>query len=103
MMADCRRARGDSFTPCRFMWGQPPSAVRSSAARLALASEPTSASSSSSNTKGRPRAAGVETTAEDIRFLGRFQGAPGLGFDWSRGGVFAFYSPLRILHLRDGF
>jgi hypothetical protein len=31
----------------------------------------------------------VETTAEDIRFLGRFQGTPG----WSRGGIFAFYSP----------
>jgi hypothetical protein len=45
----------------------------------------------------------VETTAEDIRFLGRFQGTPGLEFDWSRGGVFAFYSPLRILPPEDGF
>jgi hypothetical protein len=49
----------------------------------------TSASASFSKTKGRPRAAEVETTAEDIRFLGRFQGTPGL----SRGGSFAFYSP----------
>src|ERR1700757_3415952 len=36
------------------------------------------ASASSSKRKGRPRAAEVETTAEDIKFLGRFQGAPGL-------------------------
>src|SRR6201997_4415082 len=36
------------------------------------------ASASSSKTKGRPRAAEVETTAEDIRFLGKFQGTPGL-------------------------
>jgi hypothetical protein len=57
-----------------------------------------------SKTKGRPRAAEVETTAEDIRFLGRFQGTPGLGYtDWSRGGVFAFYSPLEILLRRGGF
>src|SRR5579862_1714270 len=41
-------------------------------------SERTSPSASSSKTKGRPRAAEVETTAEDIRFLGRFQGTPGL-------------------------
>jgi hypothetical protein len=46
----------------------------------------------------------VETTAEDIRFLGRFQGTPGLEFvDWSRGGIFAFYSPLGILPRREGF
>jgi hypothetical protein len=45
----------------------------------------------------------VETTAEDIRFLGRFQGTPGLEFDWSRGGVFAFYSPMEILLRREGF
>src|SRR6202140_4370397 len=57
----------------------------------------TSGTASVSKTKGRPRAAEVETTAEDIRFLGRFQGTPG----WSRGGSFAFYSPMKIL-LRGG-
>src|SRR5579864_3061294 len=38
----------------------------------------THGTASSSKTKGRPRAAEVETTAEDIRFLGKFQGTPGL-------------------------
>jgi len=52
--------------------------------------------SSTSNTKGRPWAAEVETTAEDIKFLGKFQGAPG----WEgRGGVFAFCSPFKIVRL----
>jgi hypothetical protein len=59
----------------------------------------TSATASSSKRKGRPRAAEVETTAEDIRSSEDFQGTPGLG----RGGIFAFYSPLRILLLGFGF
>jgi hypothetical protein len=35
----------------------------------------------------------VETTAEDIKFLGRFQGTPGL----DAAEAFAFYSPKKIL------
>src|SRR5579862_1829702 len=63
----------------------------------------TLASASSSKRKGRPRAAEVETTAEDIKFLGRFQGAPGLISGLSRGGepaIFAFCSPSKILAYR---
>jgi hypothetical protein len=41
-------------------------------------SKDTSGSGSSSKIKGRPRAAEVESTAEDIKFLGKFQGTPGL-------------------------
>jgi hypothetical protein len=54
-----------------------------------------SSTSSVSKTKGRPWAAEVETTAEDIDSSGKFQGTPGPD---SPGGSFAFYSPLRILH-----
>jgi hypothetical protein len=57
----------------------------------------TGAPSFSSKIKGRPWAAEVETTAEDIKFLGKFQGTPAFG---SRQAVFAFYSPNRILRLR---
>ena len=63
----------------------------------------TSGTALASKTKGRPRAAEVETTAEDIRFLGRFQGTPGLVLRLGRGGVFAFYSPIKILLRRGGF
>jgi hypothetical protein len=59
----------------------------------------TSASFSATKTKGRPWAAEVETTAEDIDSSGRFQGTPGFG---SPGGVFAFYSPMKILRLSSG-
>jgi hypothetical protein len=38
----------------------------------------------------------VETTAEDINSSGKFQGTPGLE---SPRGIFAFYSPFRILRL----
>jgi hypothetical protein len=54
----------------------------------------TPAASSTSKTKGRPWAAEVETTAEDIDSSGKFQGTPGLD---SPRGVFAFCSPFRIL------
>jgi hypothetical protein len=54
----------------------------------------TSAISSTSKTKGRPWAAEVENTAEDINSSESFQGTPGLE---SPGGIFAFYSPLEIL------
>jgi hypothetical protein len=38
------------------------------------------------------------------KILGRFQGTPGLEcIDWSRGGVFAFYSPFKILLRRERF
>jgi hypothetical protein len=40
----------------------------------------TSGADSSSKIKRRRWAAEVETTAEDIKFLEKFQGAPGLGF-----------------------
>ena len=53
----------------------------------------------SSKTKGRPRAAVVENTAEDIKFLGKISGNAGLK---GLGGVFSFYSPLRILQLPGG-
>src|ERR1700690_2205654 len=81
------------------MWGRPPPAVRSSSARP-LDGKPTSGSASSSKTKGRPRAAGVETTAEDIRFLGRFQGTPGLEF--LAGAAEAFSLFIRLLEFCSG-
>src|SRR5258708_4845119 len=61
------------ITPCRFMWDQPPSAVRSSAAQRALDGKAGSALllTFAIKDKRRPRAAGVETTAEDIRLLRR--------------------------------
>jgi len=39
--------------------------------------------------KEEPKAAGVETTAEDIKFLGRFQGTPGLKFGLEPRSAFA--------------
>jgi hypothetical protein len=56
----------------------------------------TGAPSFSSKIKGRPWAAEVETTAEDINSSG-ISGNTGF---WKPSGVFAFYSPTRILRLR---
>src|SRR5450755_3571950 len=102
------------------MWGQPPSpapstgsgqalseaegAVRSSAARRELNGKPDSSSASSSKTKGRPRAAGVETTAEDIKIPRRFAGTAGSKvLAWAGGGFFFFYPLLKFLPGGVGF
>jgi hypothetical protein len=54
----------------------------------------TPASFSLSNTKGRPWAAEVENTAEDIKFLGKISGNAGVG---KLRQAFAFYSPIKSL------
>jgi len=61
----------------------------------------TSGSGSASKRKGRPRAAEVETTAEDIKNLNEFQGAPRL--ELAEAIIFAFCSPIRILRQGYGF
>jgi hypothetical protein len=55
--------------------------------------EHTSATSSPSKTKGRLWAAEVENTAEDINPREVFRERR----DWKPGGIFAFYSPFRIV------